>query len=89
VELTNFPFLQNAEMTSKDDFIQFFISQVYGLEKSTPPIDANGFPLQINYDQDVNFPKLDSIRYTNFNHTDFYFGKVNGYYRLVEIITPG
>ena len=87
--LTNFPFLQNAELMTRDDFMEHFVVQVYGFKKSYSPVEANDHPLQINNENNVDFPKLDSIKYTNFNGKDFYFAKVNGFYKLVQIVTPG
>jgi hypothetical protein len=81
----NFPFLQNASPSGIDLFARYFIDQIYGLEKCGEPIEAFGSPLQ---GVDESF-KIDSIHYCNHNRMDYYFGKVNGYYKLVEIITPG
>ena len=90
VGLTNFPFLQNGGLTSKNEFIQIWISQIYGIEKdSSSPINTEGLNLHIHQQFDTNIYKIDSIRYTNCNQKDFYFAKVNGYYKLIEIITPG
>lgn len=82
----NFPFLQEAQKVTADEFAELFISQLDGIENADVPVDANGLPLQ---GVDKDFPRLDSIKYTNFNEKDFYFAKVKGYYKLVEIITPG
>jgi hypothetical protein len=90
VGLTNFPFLQNGELTSKNEFIQIWISQIYGMEKdSSGHINTEGLNLHIHQQFDTTIYKIDSVRYTNFNQKDFYFAKVNGYYKLIEIITPG
>jgi hypothetical protein len=83
--LINFPFLQNADTVTNVEFMDIFLSQLDGIERATEPIDANGFPLQGRN----QVASIDSVRYTNFNHMDYYFGKVNGFYKLVEIITPG
>ena len=89
IQLTNFPFLQNTNLTDQNEFVELWISQVYGLEKIDSPILTDKIVLQLGDYQRENLPKFDSVYYTNRNQKDFYFVKVTGYYRLVEIITPG
>lgn len=85
VGLINFPFSQNAEVVTEIECNDLLLPQLEGMEKATEPIDAYGFPLQGRN----KMPPIDSVRYTNFDQRDYFFGKVNGYYKLVEIITPG
>jgi hypothetical protein len=89
LQLTNFPFLQNAYLTDRNEFLELWISQAYDLEKNDSSIPSNDFALQLGEHERASLPKFDSVRYTNKKGKDFYFARVNGYYRLVEIITPG
>lgn len=88
-QLTNFPFLQNTYLTDKDEFIELWISQTYELNKTDTAVLAGDFLPGLSAQQRATLPKFDSVYYINANDKDFYFAKVNGYYRLVEIITPG
>ena len=87
VELTNFPFIQNSFPFGQADFLETFISQPFDLRIIDSPVVSDVIVLHIQKPEDLT--KFDSVRYTNKNGRDFYFAKVNGYYRLVEIITPG
>ena len=85
LSLISFPFLQNADTFGIVDFKESFFSQLNGMQKANEPIDAYGMPLQGSN----QVSPIDSVRYTNFKDKDYYFGKVNGFYKLVQIITPG
>ena len=89
VELTHFPFLQNTFLTTQSEFLELWISQVYDLNSADTPVLADEIILHINESEKSKFAKLDSVYYTNKHGKDFYFARVNGYYRLLEIITPG
>ena len=89
IQLTNFPFLQNTSLADKNEFLELWISQTYEIRISDTPVLSTEFSLQLGEHERANLPKFDSIRYTCKNHKDFYFAKVSGYYRLIEIITPG
>jgi hypothetical protein len=87
VQLTNFPFLQNAYSVDKKEFVELWISQTYPLRVSDTPIVSGDFLIQAN--EGVNFEKIDTVYFKYKAGKHFYFGKINGYYRLIEIITPG
>lgn len=89
IQLTNFPFLQNTSLTDKNEFLELWISQTYEMRKSDTPVLSGELSLQLGEHERANLPKFDSVRYTYKNHKDFYFAKVSGFYRLIEIITPG
>jgi hypothetical protein len=89
IALTNFPFFQNSKPTSQNEFLELWVSQSFDLRKVDATVLSSDIVLQITKPEKEILPKFDSVRYTYKNGKDFYFAKVNGYYRLVEIITPG
>jgi len=89
VQLTNFPFLQNGSQTDRREFTELWISQTYAIRKRDTPVLSSELLLKLGEHEKAGLPKFDDVHYTNSNHKDFYFAKVNGYYKLIEIITPG
>jgi hypothetical protein len=89
IELTNFPFFQNSYPTYKNEFLELWVSQSFDLRNTDTAVLSSDIVLQMQKPDREELPKLDSVRYAYKNGKDFYFAKVIGYYRLVEIITPG
>ena len=89
IELTNFPFFQNSYPIYQDEFLRFGISQTFRLEKNDSTVLSDPIVLQMQKPDKEEIPIADSVRYTNKDGKDFYFAKVNGYCRLLVIITPG
>ena len=83
--LVNYPFLYSADTVNKAEFKDYYFSELKGIQNALEPIVSDPDVLQGSN----KVPPIDSVRYTRFKHTDYYFGRVNGYYKLVEIITPG
>jgi len=89
IELTNFPFFQNSYPTYQNEFLELWVSQSFDLRNTDTAVLSIDIVLQMQKPDKEELPKFDSVRYSYKNGKDFYFAKVNGYYRLVEIITPG
>ena len=85
IGMVNFPYIHNRSEVNEADFKEYVLPQLTGMEKATKPVGGMG----TSYLGSSEVSPTDSIYYTNFNHVDIYFGKVNGYYKLVETITPG
>ena len=89
IELTNFPFFQNSYPTYQNEFHELWVSQSFDLRNTDTTVASTDIVLQMQKPDKEELPKFDSVRYTSKNGKDFYFAKINGYYRLVEVITPG
>ncbi|WP_110051416.1 hypothetical protein [Chitinophaga sp. S165] len=81
--LVNFPLLQNDENVGDIEFLDKWASQLNGIETATEPVEVEDFPSYAKH-----IAHMDTVRHINFEQMDLYFARVNGYYRLVQIITP-
>lgn len=84
IGLVSFPYVHNGEDVNEADFKEYVLPQLTGMENATRPVGDMG-----NEYLGSSVSPTDSNYYTNFNHVDIYFGKVNGYYKLVKTVTPG
>jgi hypothetical protein len=91
-QLTSFPFLQNGEYNSQNDFAAYYADQAFRLDKAPKPtdVDADNPMLQgFRTKEEGERRKIDSLRVLYFDKKEFYFVKVDGVYKLIEIRTPG
>ena len=89
IALTHFPFSQNSYPIKRDEFSELWISQTFEIVIHDTPALTSGTVVNMKKTDKEELPGFDSVRYTHKNGKDFYFAKVNGYYKLVEIVTPG
>jgi hypothetical protein len=89
MQLTSFPFLQNASFNNEETFKANFMGQVFEVGKHTPVFFGEWtFPGE-NEAGEAMVTSYDTVYYMHSAMKDFYFAKVSGNYKLVCIITPG